>query len=192
MAEDTICSWPYISSHHLSAFSHFLDLSWPYISSQFLDIAMTIYKISVIYEVAMFRYVVEEYLLRKLRCSGWEVLGLVRNVEDATFFSFVGRGLYVKALLSGRLEKLWAVFCQILYMDLGHSGWSIHISYCTCIGIQYKVFSYMGIQYLAMLKGIFKKLSRSATWEFSTWYVEVYLLGFRVKNLLRYNFYLRN
>ena len=75
-------------------------------------------------------------------------------------------------------------------MDLGHSGWSIHISYCTCIGIQYKVFSYMGIQYLAMLKGIFKKLSRSATWEFSTWYVEVYLLGFRVKNLLRYNFYL--
>ena len=158
---------------------------------------MTIYKFSVIQSFMKsldgqicWRVSFEEVEMFRVRSP-------TKNVEDATFsvlplFSFVGRGLYVKALISGSPEKLWAVFCQILYMDLGHSGWSIHISYCTCIGIQYKVFSYMGIQYLAMLKGIFKKLSRSATWEFSTWYVEVYLLGFRVKNLLRYNFYLRN
>ena len=144
---------------------------------------MTIYKFSVIW-ILPWPYISSQSFM-KLRCSEicwrvsfeevemFRVRSPTKNVEDATFsdlplFSFVGRGLYVKALISGSREKLWAVFCQILYMDLGHSGWSIHICYCTCIGIQYKVFSYMGIQYLAMLKGIFKKLSRSATWEFST------------------------
>ena len=126
-----ILPWPYISSQSFSfsviqsfmksCNSTYLDiLSWPYISSQ---------SFSHLWKVEMVRYV-EEYLLRKLRCSGWEVQQKMLKMplfQFCHFFSFVGRGLYVKALISGSPEKLWAVFCQILYMDLGHSGWSIHI-----------------------------------------------------------------